>query len=849
MNRLQTFQVFPNIPEPISFLEILARNLWWCWNKDAIELFRRIDPRLWVETGGNPLLFSTSVPQERLKEISKDTSFLAHQQRVRDRFEKRVCDPLPSGIPYGPRSVIGYFSMEFGIHESIPLFAGGLGMLAGDHLKAASNLALPLVGVGLLYRQGYFKQFLDQEGWQQEQYPETDLYHLPIEKVTNGNGEDLLISVPGPYGDIHAIAWKIRIGRISLYLLDTNSLDNPPEIREITSRLYVAEGKVRLAQEILLGIGGMRLLEALGKSPTVCHLNEGHAAFATIERIAQTMSNYAVDLKTALEIVPRSTVFTTHTPVAAGHDEFPVDLVKPYLAPYEEKLGIGINDIISFGQPGGFDGNAPLSMFVLALRLSQFCNGVSRLHGKIARRMWAHLWPGRPEEEIPISHITNGVHLPSWISLGISQLYERYLGPDWHLSPRASEPVHRIDEIYNEELWRAHEMCRSKLVRTCREVMIRQYERRHAPSTVMDDIASVLDQDALTIAFARRFATYKRAHLLFHDPARLDAILNSEKYPVQFIFSGKAHPKDNEAKEIIRRIIEFANRSASRRRIIFLEDYDVHIARHLVQGADVWLNTPRRPFEACGTSGMKAAINGVLNVSTLDGWWCEGYAEKRGWRIGKGEEYSDFAYQDTIESQALYNILENDVIPCFYDRKNGGVPEKWLQMMKESMKMAFMYFSSRRMLEEYENRFYLNADRNFSDLVENSAEKARQKVVHRDRIESLWGGVHISSPSRRVSGAFRVGQTIPITAHVNLGELSPDEVDVELFFGQVHSLDSLGNSKSHPMSVQDSLGNGQYVYACTIVCEAGGRYGFTARATPKGDDWIKQTPKFFTWAD
>ena len=850
MYRFQTYQVYPAIPKPLSFLETLGRNLWWCWQKDAIELFRRINPRLWRESKRNPLAFLTMVSQEQLEDIAKNNSFLEHQNRVKDHFEKRVLFNLDhSKGAYGKENVIGYFSMEFGIHESLPLYAGGLGMLAGDHLKAASNLSLPLMGIGLLYRKAYFKQILDHEGWQQEQYPETDLYHLPIEKVTDKEGNDLIVSVPSPSGKILVMVWKIQVGRIPLYLLDTNIPDNPMEFREITSRLYAGEHSVRLAQEVVLGIGGMRALEAMGKCPQVCHLNEGHAAFAAIERLAQLMSTYSVDLKTAFEIVPRTTVFTTHTPVAAGHDEFPVDLVKPYLEGYEKFFGIGSDEIISWGQPANSGAYAPLSMVILALRLSQFCNGVSELHGKVARRMWTSIWPNRPEDEIPISHITNGVHLPSYISLELSQLFERYIGPEWYLQNKNEENAHRIDEIYDEELWRAHGMCRLRLVRNCREMMVQQYGRRNTTLAIMEDIASVLDPDALTIAFARRFASYKRAHLLFHNPARLEAILNNEKFPVQFIFSGKAHPRDNEGKAIIKRIIDFARNSALRHRIIFLEDYDPHIARHLVQGADVWLNTPRRPLEACGTSGMKAAINGVINVSTLDGWWCEGYSDTLGWKIGNEEEYTDTSYQDELESKALYNILENEVIPCFYNRKNGGVSVKWLKMMKESMKMAFKYFNSHRMLREYEHRFYFPASKNFRNLLEHKAEKAKTLVSQRTRLKSLWSEIKVSHPVRHVLEPFRVGQIIPITVTVKLGEIEPEEVDVELYYGQQKSLDSLVSGQKLTMMVKEKMGNGEYLYSTDITCNKAGRFGFTARVLPRGDDWVRQSPELMTWSE
>ena len=848
MSHLQTFQVFPAIPEPLSFLQILARNLWWCWHLDAIELFRRISPRLWEASGRNPIEFLTLIPQKQLEELSKDESFLAHQKRVEERFVDDLTPEDPSESSYGKKGIIGYFSMEFGIHESVPLFAGGLGVLAGDHLKAASDLALPLIGVGLLYRQGYFHQFLDQEGWQQEEYPETDLYHLPVERAKDRSGNEVSISVTGPEGEIRASVWKIMVGPILLYLLDANLPENSPEIREITSRLYAENPKIRLAQEVLLGIGGMRALEAMGIYPTVCHMNEGHCAFATLERLARTISSYNVNLETAKEIVSRTTVFTTHTPVAAGHDEFPVDLVKPYLSSLAKRLGINVDEVLSWGQLIESGPDTTFSMFVLGLRSAQYCNAVSELHGEVARRMWSHVWPGRPEDEVPITHITNGIHIPSWISIENALLFERYLGPDWHLDLGNPEIAMRIDDIYDEELWRAREMSRSRLIRNCRALMIKQHKRRNAPKAMMEDAESVLDQDILTIAFARRFATYKRANLLLKDPERFEAIITSKTNPVQFIFAGKAHPKDNEGKELIKHLIQFASSSNVRHRIAFLEDYDISIARHLVQGADVWLNTPRRPFEACGTSGIKAATNGVLNVSILDGWWCEGYAKGRGWRIGNGEEYADAAYQDSVESQALYNVLENNVIPCFYERKNGDAPDRWLKMMKESMKMAMQHFCARMMVGKYEKKFYLPAAKNFAHLTANNAKEAVILSAQYKRLSTLWKNIRIEHPVRKAEGPFRVGESFAVTAVVNLGELRPDEIKVELYYGALKTVDSIADSHSEEMAVKENRGDGEYLYECTIICGDSGRYGFTVRVIPRGDDRIRFAPGLITWA-
>jgi starch phosphorylase len=846
MSRFQTFQVYPRVPASLAFLEKLTRNLWWCWNIEARELFRRIDPVLWERCHGNPILFTTRLSQERLENLSGDESFLAHLERVRGLYEIEVDLPAERARQrYHDDTLIAYFSMEFGIHESLFLFAGGLGVLAGDHLKAASDMGVPLVGVGLLFHRGYFHQFLDQTGWQQETYPETDLFTLPLRRAKDPAGEDVMVRVDGPDGPIHAAVWCIDVGRVPLYLLDTNIPENPSPRREITDRLYVGEGKRRLAQEVLLGIGGLRALEAMDLHPTVLHLNEGHCAFAAIERLAQTMERHGVDVAAAREIVPRTTVFTTHTPVAAGHDEFPVDLVRPYLAPFAHRFQTTVDEILSWGRAGS---DSPLSMFVLGMRYTMYCNGVSELHGATARRMWAHIWPGRPEDEVPIGHVTNGVHVASWISEDNARLFERYLGPDWYLHTSVPETFNRIDQIYNEELWRAHEMARSRLIRTCRRLMVRQYSQRNAPKAAMQEAEAVLDQEILTIGFARRFATYKRATLLLQDPERLEALITSQTRPVQLIFAGKAHPRDNEGKALIQKIVQFAQRANVRHRVVFIEDYGIHFARHLVQGCDVWLNTPRRPYEACGTSGMKAAANGVLNLSVLDGWWCEGYRDDRGWRIGSGEQYEDPAYQDAVEGQALYNILENDVVPTFYDRRNGDAPGRWIAMMKASMKMAISGFCAHRMMANYDSSFYRPADENWRGLLADGAKQANALYTLRERLAKEWHAVTVAQPLRSAEGPLRVGDQLTLTTTVHLGNLKPDEVDVELYYGVLKSLDALKASHVAPMRVIEDLGDGRYTYECTILSDTSGRYGFTARVLPRGDALIRFMPGLITWA-
>ena len=849
MKHIKTYQVFPKLPSSLSFLGVLTRNMWWSWKPDAIELFRRVDPRLWKASGRNPIIFATQISQERLQKLSTDDSFLANLERVKKQFRERVLSPVDlSQTPYGAGARIAYFSMEFGIHESLPLFAGGLGVLAGDHLKSASHIGLPLVAVGLLYRQGYFQQYLDPNGWQQEAFPEVDFYHLPLQRVKDDMGENLQITVAGPEGDIIADVWKIMIGRVPLVLLDTNLLENPLAVRNITARLYNSEPGIRLAQEVLLGVGGMRALAAMGIEPSAIHMNEGHSTFANVERLAQLMTQYQLDLKSAMQVVARTSIFTTHTPVAAGHDEFHIDLVRPYIKSIAAQLKISEDELLSWGQTDGKQPHGPFSMFILGLHLSQYCNGVSELHGKVARRMWSHVWPQRDDEDTPISHVTNGIHVSSFIAPEIVMLFERYLGPEWHYSSRKTENMERIDDIYDEELWRAHEMSRTRMVSNVRDLLVKQLSRRNAPIAVMKQAETALNPEALTIGFARRFATYKRANLIFRNPERLIALIQSESRPVQIIFAGKAHPQDNEGKELIKNIIEFARHHNLRDRIIFLENYDMGISRHLVQGVDVWLNTPRRPLEACGTSGMKAAVNGALNVSILDGWWCEGYAADCGWRIGNGEDYSDAAYGDAVESQALYNLLENKVIPCFYDRGASNMPLEWITKMKASMKMAMQNFCSHRMVNEYQKRFYFQAVKRRRELLADNAREARELSVQHARLKELWDQIRIQTPVRDAEGPFQVEDQFQVSVIVHLGALQPDEVDVELYYGRIKSLKELEDKTTLKMDMIENREAGDYLFRCTVTCADSGRYGFTVRVVPRADDWIRYTPGLLTWA-
>ncbi len=848
MQEMQIYKVYPAIPESLSFLDYLARNLWWCWNDEAVDMFRRINPVQWEAVEKNPVVFLTRISQRRYEELSVDESFLGHLARVKTKFENMFSDiPQVQGLDLGPKETVAYFSMEFGLHESLPFFAGGLGVLAGDHLKASSALGLPLTGIGLLFREGYFRQYLDHNGWQQETYPIIDVFDLPAQKISNASGTDLLIEIPGPRGIIRACVWQIKVGKIRLLLLDTNLPENSEEIRNITSRLYASHGEIRVAQEILLGIGGTKVLEAMDMFPAVCHMNEGHCAFAGLARTCLIMDRFDLEFQSASQICRRSAVFTTHTPVSAGHDEFDKELVRPYIAPYAQKFGISENELLSWGEMPGSGGETKFSMFCFGVAFSGYINGVSRLHGHVARSMWQGLWPGRQKEEIPISHVTNGVHINSYISRHKNGLLERYLASDW--SGRQSDPdlVARIDSIEDADLWHVHELDRSNLIRKTRQLLVAQYERRNAPRNLLDEVSAALDPRVLTICFARRFATYKRAGLLLKDPQRLIRLITSAEQPIQLVFAGKAHPNDNEGKALIKRIVEFARRAEVHHRVVFLENYDINIARYMVQGCDVWLNTPRRPFEACGTSGMKAAANGGLNLSILDGWWCEGFAENRGWRIGNGDDYEDPDYQDEVESQALFNILENDVIPVFYDRLRGNPPKRWIQMMKAAMKMAITDFSSDRMVREYSNRFYIPAARNLAQLTENAARKAKDLALTQSRLNALWSHIRLSKPKITPSSDFAVGESFSIVLEVFLGELTPEEVEVQIYHGKLRGSGQMDGSRAETMELQNSIASGTHIYGCRVICSDSGRFGYTARVIPNGDPVLSNTPGLITW--
>jgi len=852
MKPIATFKVRPSLPDPLKPLLPITYNLRWCWDHAAIDLFRRLDRDLWETASHNPVRLLGSLDQCVLENAAKDDSFLSHLHGVSERLDSY----LSSKNTWYRREhaadndlLIAYFSLEFGVTECLSIFAGGLGVLAGDHLKASSDLGLPLVGVGLLYQEGYFRQYLNAAGWQQEATADNDFHLLPIEFVPN-----VQLRLKLPDGEVTAHVWRAAVGRITLYLLDTNVPTNRPEHRAITAQLYGGDLDMRIKQEMLLGVGGVRALDALGLRPTVYHMNEGHSAFLALELIRRRMENDHLSFAEASVLASSSMIFTTHTPVPAGHDYFPAGQMDHFFGEAYRRLGISRQELLALGRQDPSNDKEDFCMTVLALRLAAFSNAVSKLHGSVSRRMWNSIWPGLPENEVPIGHVTNGVHFRSWVSLEMNQLYDRYLGPKWREEPADPKLWERTQSIPGGELWRTHERRRERLVGFARRRLRDQLKSRGAAQSAIDEADEVLSPDALTIGFGRRFATYKRATLLLRDPERLSRILNDPHRPVQIIYAGKAHPRDEWGKQLIKAIIDLEARREFRRRVVFLEDYDVAIARYMVQGCDVWLNTPLRPQEASGTSGMKAQANGVLNVSTLDGWWDEAWqmgldsGHQVGWAIGKGEAYQDPAYQDQVEAEALYELLEKEIVPAFYERRADGLPPKWIDRMKASIICLCPQFNMHRMVMQYMDEYYLTAHRRHQRLQADNAARARDLAAWRARVESAWPRIQIKSVSNGL-GEFNLGNEIPVSATVFLDSLTPDDVTVQILSGRVDAHDEIKSPEITPMAAAGSEGNGCYRFQASLRTDKSGYFGYTVRILPHHADAVTPfIPGLIQWA-
>ena len=690
----------------------LARNLWWSWDNDTNSLFRDLDPILWREFNHNPISLLGELPLAKLERRAGELMLhgrinYAYRRQQEYLQADRTWGATHAGV-LRPRPV-AYFSAEFGIHESLPIYSGGLGVLAGDHIKSASDLDIPLIGIGLFYGQGYFKQKLDSSGWQQEDYLQVDTSQLPMEVAIGTDGVPVTVRIDIRGGCIRAKVWRVRVGRCDLLLLDSNVEENAPEDRQLTSRLYGGDARVRIRQELLLGIGGFRALDAMGITPGVLHMNEGHSGFAVLEAIRRRMRDEGVGFDQAASRVAREVVFTTHTPVAAGHDRFDAGLIEEHLGPMRESLEISHEKLMELGRENAHDFNETFCMTVLGLKLSRRANAVSALHGEVSRAMWTGLYRGRTQDEVPIGHITNGVHVPSWLAPQMFRLYDRHLGTGWPTHSGEASIFEGIENVDDGELWETHLSLKARLLEFVRRRAVTQAQRRMDPHELIQRLGRVLSPDALTVGFARRFATYKRANLLLADIEKLALMVNDPKRPVQFVFAGKAHPHDEPGKRVLQQIASMMRDSQFADKFVFVEDYDINVGRHFVQGVDVWLNNPRRPLEASGTSGEKVVLNGGLNLSILDGWWAEAYDGLNGFAIGTGRTHSNMDVHDRRDGEDLYRVLRDEVIPLYYDRDHDGLPRGWIKRMKRTIRTLGWRFNADRMVMDYALKCYVPA--------------------------------------------------------------------------------------------------------------------------------------------
>jgi glycogen phosphorylase len=826
---IREFLVRPAIPPALSRMPELAYNILWSWEPTIRALFRRLDPPLWKDSGYNPVVMLGRVSQENMERAAADPRYLAHYAQACQRYDAHMHD----GRPPQDGKLIAYFSAEYGLTECLPIYSGGLGILSGDHLKSSSDLNLPLIGVGLLYQQGYFRQLLNADGWQQERYLDNDFYTLPIQPVRTAAGEDLKVTVKLPTGPVAIQVWRMDVGRTKLFLLDTNIQDNPlPQDRDITDQLYGGDMDTRIRQEIVLGIGGLRALRAMKLEPSVYHMNEGHSAFLAVERIAMLMDEQKLNFEEALEASRTNNVFTTHTPVPAGIDLFDPGMMHYYFGEYCRQAGIEFDQLMSLGRRNPSDPGERFSMAVLALRTSSYRNTVSRLHRHVAQEMWQELWPTLPTWEVPLTSVTNGVHLPSWLNGDLAALYDQYLQPDWR--ERAADPKiwELVDEIPDEELTEVHRRRKRRLISFIRDRQTASALRRKAASSELRHSAEVLDPNVLTIGFARRFATYKRATLIFRDPERLKRILCSKDRPVQLVIAGKAHPKDHPGKSQIREVVEYSRDPELWKHIVFIEDYDMKVGRELVQGVDLWLNTPRRGEEACGTSGMKAALNGVLNLSILDGWFDEAYEESGGWAIGEREVYTED--QDNMHASAIYYLLENEIVPMFYERRDQGTPE-WMRRVKRSVKYMSPRFDCRRTVRDYLREIYDPAHQAWAVQLGSGFAKARARVKWNWKVREVWDKIRFVDPGQAPIGPVTSGVTVPVRAAVELAGLEPEDVRVELVMGRISA--SGGLEDTEVMVLPPVERNGSVaVFAKEIVPQQTGRMGYALRISPNHYD-------------
>lgn len=835
MKPVKKFTIVPNLPPKLNRLKKIAYNLWWSWDAEARDLFRRLDMDLWEKSGHNPVVVLNNVNQDILNSRADDDSYVYQLEKVAEKFDQFI-----ESIPWYKRKngfveelQVAYFSMEYGITESLAFYSGGLGTLAGDHLKSASQLGIPLCGVGLSYQKGYFQQTLNVNGWQDEKYPTNDFYNMPMSIVKREDGSEIIVEIPFPDRKVYTRIWKIMVGTVPLYLLDTNIPENRDADRKITAELYGGDIETRIQQEIVLGFGGVRALNLIGLSNIVYHINEGHSAFSSLERIRKIVAENGLSFYEAMEVVKAGSVFTTHTPVKAGIDTFSPQIMKKYFEGYCKKVGITLDELLALGRVNASDKSEEFSMAILAINLSYKTNAVSKLHCKVAKKMWQPLWPEFLEKEVSIISVTNGAHHQSWVSKEMSDLFDRYIGPRWSEEPADKSLWEKVHDIPDGELWRTHERRRERLISFARKKLQERYYNCCKTESEIRAAKNVLNPESLTIGFARRFALYKRGTLILRNIEKLESLLTNKERPIQIIFSGKAHPKDEEGKELISKILALSDQEPFKQHIVFIEDYNINVARYMVQGCDVWLNNPRRGFEACGTSGMKAVSNGGLHFSTLDGWWDEIYKPGVGWAIGRRVEYSDFDYWDEQDANALYELLEKEIIPLFYDRDSSGLPSKWISMMKESIIEICPVYNTNRMLSEYTSELYYPSTLRKNRLQENDYLHARELASWKKKVKEQWNSIRFLNVELSDTDNLSIDSKLKIKAEIYLGQLSSDDVDVQIYYGKVNSDDMIENGEIVSMDVESNDNSGKYSFTGEINNWNSGLNGFTIRMIPK----------------
>ncbi len=831
--------VNPQLPKRIEKLSEIANNLWWSWNTEFLRLFRKIDKDLWEKSGKNPIKFLKEVSQEKLETASKDLIFLHEYDKNVENFESYMESKdtwFANKYPENKKDLIAYFSAEYGLDETIPIYSGGLGILSGDHLKSASDLGIPLVAVGLLYKNGYFHQKINGNGEQETEYHDIDIHDLPIHPVKTEEGEDLIIYLKFPKRRIYLKVWQINVGRVKLYLLDSDIEKNNPEDRDVTLRLYGGDQEMRIRQEIVLGMGGVNLLtRALKLEPTIYHMNEGHSSFLILELIKNVIKEKQVSFEVARDIISSQTVFTTHTPVPAGNDIFPISLVEKYFKDFWPRLAITREEFLKMGMKPCQDLENGFNMGILALKVAGKKNGVSKLHGAVSRELFADVWPEIAANESPIGYVTNGIHTCSWLSPNLKQLYNKYLIPYWQDKIQYDYVWEKIKNIPDEKLWEAHQARKEKLLNIVKNNVTERLRRSGYNYEDINSITSKLNPNALTIGFARRFATYKRATLIFKDLERITQILNNSDRPVQLIFAGKAHPADKQGQDLIKFIHDVSMMPQFKGKIFLLENYNIAMSRYLISGVDVWLNNPRRPMEASGTSGQKASVNGVINFSVLDGWWAEGYNQKNGWRIGFNSDYESYEVQDVTDSQNIYETLEQKIIPAYYNKEKNGISKEWLDYMKESIISTGGKYSTSRMLSDYTSQFYIPLcnlhNKYYKDLSDVTRFNAWKNDMYRN-----WKDIKITQKEDNLNNiAIDAGKCITVRCQVELPNINPEHISVECYYGKILENGVVEDISIIPMQqIKTKAENSKnYEYETKIELKTGGNYGYTFRVMPK----------------